>query len=146
MIAVIVSGHGGFATGMQQAIEQVIGEQPQFGAIDFTQEMSTAQLERKMSALIAQLDDGQGIAIMTDLLGGSPFRTASLLCQQNTGIEVITGANLQMIAELLLEREELTLTQFREQAIVRGRRGITSLADELLQSHPENKQVSHDGI
>ncbi len=31
MIAVILSGHGGFASGIAEAITQVIGEQPQFG-------------------------------------------------------------------------------------------------------------------
>jgi len=30
MLAVILSGHGAFASGLAQAVHQVIGEQPQF--------------------------------------------------------------------------------------------------------------------
>ncbi|MGL4771504.1 MAG: PTS galactosamine/N-acetylgalactosamine transporter subunit IIA, partial [Plesiomonas shigelloides] len=113
MITVILSGHGGFASGLDAAIRQVIGEQTQFAALDFPAEMSTAQLEQAMRQAIANHDSGEGIVFLTDLLGGTPFRTAALLSQERSDIEVVTGTNLQMVAEMLLERDELTLTEFR---------------------------------
>ncbi|MGR5065711.1 PTS galactosamine/N-acetylgalactosamine transporter subunit IIA [Photobacterium sp. DNB22_13_2] len=146
MIAVILSGHGGFASGIEQAIEQIIGTQTQFKAIDFPMESTTAQLDKAMRAAVQELDSGEGIVFLTDLLGGTPFRTASLISQERDDIQVVTGTNLQMAAEMLLERDELTLNEFRDQALICGHRGITSLADEMASKAPQQQEAVEDGI
>ncbi|WP_070963828.1 PTS galactosamine/N-acetylgalactosamine transporter subunit IIA [Vibrio sonorensis] len=146
MIAVVLSGHGAFASGLEAAIVQVIGEQPQFKAIDFPVDMTTPQLEEAMRNAISELDSGEGIVFLTDLLGGTPFRTASLLSQERQDIEVVTGTNMQMAAEMLLERDELTLTLFRQQAVECGHRGITSLFDEMNNNAEPKQAVEEDGI
>lgn len=145
MIAVILSGHGSFASGLAHAVRQIIGEQEQFKFIDFPESMTTEQLEAQMRKDIQEIDTKAGIVFLTDLLGGSPFRTASLLSQERSDIEVIAGTNLQMVAEMLLEREELSLQSFREQALVCGHRGMTSLFDELQKSSTAQQEVE-DGI
>lgn len=146
MIAVILSGHGGFASGIEKAIHQVIGEQQQFIALDFPEESTTQQLETQMRQAIQELDSGEGIVFLTDLLGGTPFRTASLLSQEREDIQVVTGTNLQMVAEMLLERDELKLIEFRDQAIECGHRGITSLAAEMALKDKTTTAEEHDGI
>lgn len=35
MLGIILTGHGGFASGMEKAMKQILGEQTQFIAIDF---------------------------------------------------------------------------------------------------------------
>ncbi|MDV6252725.1 PTS galactosamine/N-acetylgalactosamine transporter subunit IIA [Vibrio sp. EA2] len=146
MIAVILSGHGGFASGIEKAIHQVIGEQQQFIALDFPEASTTQQLEAQMRQAIQEIDSGEGIVFLTDLLGGTPFRTASLLSQQRDDIQVVTGTNLQMTAEMLLERDELKLIEFRDQAIECGHRGITSLAAEMALKDKTTTAEEHDGI
>lgn len=146
MIAVILSGHGGFASGIEKAIHQVIGEQQQFIALDFPEESTTQQLEAQMRQAIQEIDSGEGIVFLTDLLGGTPFRTASLLSQEREDIQVVTGTNLQMVAEMLLERDELKLIEFRDQAIECGHRGITSLAAEMALKDKTTTAEEHDGI
>ncbi|MCG9784268.1 PTS sugar transporter subunit IIA [Vibrio brasiliensis] len=146
MIAVILSGHGGFASGLAKAVFQVIGEQPQFKFIDFPEEATTPQLEKAMREAIEEIDSGEGIVFLTDLLGGTPFRTASLLSQERSDIEVVTGTNMQMAAEMLLERDELSLIEFRQQAVECGYRGITSLAEEMQQKAPIADTVEENGI
>lgn len=146
MIAVILSGHGGFASGIEKAIHQVIGEQQQFIALDFPEESTTQQLEAQMRQAIQEIDSGEGVVFLTDLLGGTPFRTASLLSQEREDIQVVTGTNLQMVAEMLLERDELKLIEFRDQAIECGHRGITSLAAEMALKDKTTTAEEHDGI
>lgn len=145
MIAVILSGHGSFATGLAHAVRQIIGEQDQFKFIDFPESMTTEQLETQMRQAIQDIDTQEGIVFLTDLLGGSPFRTASLISQERDDIEVIAGTNLQMVAEMLLERDELSLVDFREQALVCGHRGMTSLFDQL-QKDSVAQEEAEDGI
>ncbi len=146
MIAVILSGHGGFASGLAKAVFQVIGEQPQFKFIDFPEEATTPQLEQAMREAVEEIDSGEGIVFLTDLLGGTPFRIASLLSQERDDIEVVTGTNMQMATEMLLERDELSLVELRQQAVECGYRGITSLAAEMEQKTPIADTVEEDGI
>ncbi|WP_028866703.1 PTS galactosamine/N-acetylgalactosamine transporter subunit IIA [Psychromonas hadalis] len=133
MIGVIVTGHGQFAYGMQKAVERIIGEQEHVAFIDFPIESSTEILTEQLSSAIDKTQQGKGVVFFTDLLGGTPFRAASLLSNKQDDVEVLTGINLQMLIEMLLERDdqELTVTQFREQAIVCGLLGLTSLYDQL---------------
>lgn len=145
MIGVILTGHGHFATGMAAAIEQVIGEQEQFKVIDFTYSMTTDQLRDLYQNAIQELDDNDSIVFFTDLLGGSPFRIASLLATKNPKLKVITGTNLQMIVEMLLEKE-LTVEDFIEQALVCGKRGISTLSEQLNISKKSLIDIEGEGI
>lgn len=79
MLSIILTGHGGFASGMEKAMKQILGEQSQFIAIDFPETSSTALLTSQLEEAIAQLDCEDGIVFLTDLLGGTPFRVASTL-------------------------------------------------------------------
>jgi PTS system N-acetylgalactosamine-specific IIA component len=144
MIAVILSGHGGFASGLQQAVVQIIGEQEQFKAIDFPEGMTTLQLEMAMREAMTEIESADGVVFLTDLLGGSPFRTASLLSQEIENSEVVTGTNLQMVAEMLLERDGMRAEEFCSQALACGHRGMTCLSGELAKSHP--RETVEDGI
>ena len=107
MLSIILTGHGGFASGMEKAMKQILGEQSQFIAIDFPETSSTALLTSQLEEAIAQLDCEDGIVFLTDLLGGTPFRVASTLAMQKPGCEVITGTNLQLLLEMVLERDGL---------------------------------------
>ena len=127
MLSIILTGHGGFASGMEKAMKQILGEQSQFIAIDFPETSSTAQLTSQLEEAIAQLD----------CEGGTPFRVASTLAMQKPGCEVITGTNLQLLLEMVLEREGLSGEEFRVQALECGHRGLTSLVDELGRCHEE---------
>ncbi len=48
MLSIILTGHGGFASGMEKAMKQILGEQSQFIAIDFPETSSTAQLTSQL--------------------------------------------------------------------------------------------------
>lgn len=134
MLGIILCGHGGFASGLEQAMKQILGEQPQFVAIDFPQASTTALLTAQLQDAIASLDAQDDIVFLTDLLGGTPFRVASTLALQKPGREVITGTNLQLLLEMILERDGLSSEDFRLQALECGHRGLTSLVDELGRS------------
>lgn len=144
MIAVILAGHGHFGSGLGQAIHQIIGAQPNFSTIDFVEGISVAELETLMLMDVDRLDTRDGVIFLTDLLGGSPFRVASQIALQRDNIEVISGTNLQLCVEMLLEREELELTGLAKAAVRSGHNGLTRLADVLEVEHQDNS--SENGI
>ncbi|AGH82314.1 N-acetyl-galactosamine [Psychromonas sp. CNPT3] len=145
MLGVIISGHGGFASGMEKAMLQIVGLQDQVQAIDFPEESTSELLESQFKKAFAKVDSGDGVIFLTDLLGGTPFRTASMIALEKEKVEVITGCNLQMILESLLERDELTISDFKEFSLASGHRGMTSLKDELQKSKEPQKE-DEDGI
>ncbi|AHG20063.1 hypothetical protein Z042_10790 [Chania multitudinisentens RB-25] len=144
MLSIILSGHGGFASGLEQAMKQILGEQPQIVAIDFPESSTTALLQSQFEAALAQLDESEGLVFLTDLLGGTPFRVASTLAMQKPGREVLTGINLQLLLEMALERDGLSSKEFRLLALECGHRGLTSLADEM--EHQRTNDVAEEGI
>ncbi|EKO3570796.1 PTS sugar transporter subunit IIA [Vibrio metschnikovii] len=144
MLSVIISGHGAFASGMEKAMHQVIGAQEQCVAIDFPPESTTQQLQEQFRTAMENVGTQDGLVFITDLLGGSPFRIASTLALEHGNIEVITGANLQLILEMMLERDELNITEFREQALLCGHRGMTCLFDELAKQ--SQTEMACEGI
>jgi PTS system N-acetylgalactosamine-specific IIA component len=48
MIGIIITGHGLFATGIEKAVERIIGDQPQVTYVDFTVEINTDALNQQM--------------------------------------------------------------------------------------------------
>ncbi|QXC32231.1 PTS galactosamine/N-acetylgalactosamine transporter subunit IIA [Aeromonas sp. FDAARGOS 1407] len=146
MLGIIISGHGGFASGLAEAMEQILGEQPCVVAIDFPESSTTARLERQFAQAIPTVDQGDGVVFLTDLLGGTPFRVASLLAMRVPGREVITGTNLQLLLEMLLERDDLSASEFRIEALACGHRGLTSLADEMNKEQQTQAGLVEGGI
>ncbi|MCY1696514.1 PTS sugar transporter subunit IIA [Enterobacter sp. RHB15-C17] len=138
MLSIILTGHGGFASGLEKAMKQILGEQEQFVAIDFPDTSTTALLTSQLERAIADLGDAEDIVFLTDLLGGTPFRVASTMAMEKPGWEVITGTNLQLLLEMVMERDGLSSEAFRLQALECGHRGLTSLVDELGRCRDEN--------
>ncbi|MBP1133239.1 MULTISPECIES: PTS galactosamine/N-acetylgalactosamine transporter subunit IIA [unclassified Serratia (in: enterobacteria)] len=144
MPGIVITGHGGFASGLLQAVEQVVGPQENCVAVNFPEQMSTAQLNVALGAALAEVTQPDGVVFLTDMLGGSPFRCASELADLHGDCEVLTGVNMQLAAEMMLEREGLSLDEFREVALACGKRGLTSLWHERRRVKCEDVQT--DGI
>lgn len=105
MIGIIVSGHGHFATGLVSALKLLAGEPEALETVDFEAEDSIERLEEKQRAAISALADAEGILLMTDLRGGSPFNVAARLAMENSALEVVTGSSLPMLVEAYMSRQ-----------------------------------------
>ena len=80
------------------------------------------QLERAQQYL-QQLEQGDGVLILTDLYGSTPSNIACKLC--NDKIKVVTGLNLPMLIKVL-NYPALSLHNLVEKAIDGGREGVVS--------------------
>ncbi len=106
MIGIIVTGHGNFASGLTSSVKLIAGMPENYEAVDFVQEHSVADLEANLVEAIDKLKDCEdGILIFTDLVGGSPFKTAvELSLKREEKIAVLSGTNLGMLMEISLSR------------------------------------------
>lgn len=104
MIGLIITGHGNFATGLTSSVNLIGGEQANYVAVDFLAEYSTDDLDRELRSAMDRLSECDGIIVMSDLPGGSPFKTAVVCGQDYKDVRVIAGTNLPMICEIAMAR------------------------------------------
>lgn len=105
MIGIIVTGHGNFGTGVSSSVKLIAGTPEHYEAIDFVQEDSVEDLERKLMDAVKKLNECDSIIIFTDLVGGSPFKTAvEVSMKSETKIIVLGGTNLGMLIETSMAR------------------------------------------
>lgn len=126
MIGCIVTGHGNFAPGLSAAVEMIAGKQEQFEVVPFLEEEPLETFEAKLQeALLKLLNETTGVIIFSDLLGGTPFRTAMIAAAPYTNVEVITGTNLPMLIEIgLLRTFEDDIQGLADKAVEVGQQGI----------------------
>lgn len=130
MIGMILVTHGRLAEEFVNAMEHVVGEQPDVSTICIGPNDDMEARRREIATAIKRVDTGKGAIILTDLFGGTPSNLAiSLLKSGKT--EVIAGINLPMLIRLAGARKDLDLTAAVTAAREAGRNYIT-VASEFL--------------
>ena len=125
MIGLVVTGHGHFADGLHTSAKMIAGENENVKYVNFEDGMSTETLAEKLSAAYNELAACDGIVVLSDLPGGSPFKTAIevAVALPVKKIEVLAGTNLPMIVT------GVTMIDFEEDP--------AALAEELLTTGKE---------
>ena len=130
MIGMILVTHGRLAEEFVHAMEHVVGEQADVATICIGPNDDMEARRREIANAIKRVDSGNGVAILTDLFGGTPSNLAiSLLKRGKT--EVIAGINLPMLIRLAGARKDMELPAAVTAAREAGRNYIT-VASEFL--------------
>lgn len=111
MVNLIIVCHGGLADGLLNAMELIVGPQEGVVAIRLDEQDPIDQLETRIETAVQTRLAGQEVLILVDLFGASPFNVSSRVANRNPGVEVITGANLPMLVETVLQRESASLKE-----------------------------------
>lgn len=86
---------------------------------DTPSELVLAEAER----LIAHLDEGDGVLVLTDIYGATPARLANTLLNRHQQLRVLAGVNLPMVVRAL-NYSGLDLDAVAEKALAGGRDGV----------------------
>ena len=99
MIGIVVTGHGLFAEGIQSSANMIAGVNENARYVCSKEGMSTENLAEKLNEAFAELGNCDGIVVLSDLPGGSPFKTAVECSMEHPDkqIIVLSGTNLPMI-------------------------------------------------
>ncbi|NCP11863.1 MAG: PTS sugar transporter subunit IIA [Sphingomonadales bacterium] len=134
MIGLILVTHGRLAEEFVTAMEHVVGPQKGIATVCIGPNDDMEGRRREIAHAIAEVDDGDGAIILTDLFGGTPSNLAISLMDQGR-IEVIAGVNLPMLIRLEGARRLMSVGDAVCAAKDAGRKYI-SVASELLGSSP----------
>jgi len=132
LVGIIVVSHGNLADGLLDAMRMITGEQEGVVAISLKESDAPEDLGEHIKEVLPEVDDGDGILIMADLFGATPFNASSrLYLELDNKIEIITGANLPMLVETVICREGNDLQSVFACALQSGKEGIQSLPESI---------------
>lgn len=132
MVGIVIVTHGNMAHGILESMQMITGEQAQVVPVVLEEDKSPEDLSELIKHAIKEVDDGNGVLIMVDLFGATPFNvSARLYLESDHSIEVITGLNLPMLVETVITRGENDLKTVFETAQNAGISGIKSIPDNL---------------
>jgi mannose PTS system EIIA component len=108
MIGLVLVTHGHLATEFRAALEHVVGPQRQIEAVTIGPEDDVEQARKDILDAVKRVDSGEGVAILTDMFGGTPSNLAISVMSQPK-VEVLAGINLPMLIKLAKVRETCAL-------------------------------------
>lgn len=136
LIGIVVVTHGSLALGFVKAAELILGAQEQLQAIELSADEDVDLTKKRLSLAIGEVDQGEGVMILTDMFGGTPSNLA-LTFHVESKVEVIMGANLPILLKLLSSRAGT-------EASVDGSRPLAELATHIAEYGKKNIQVATD--
>lgn len=105
MIGVLVATHGEMAKGIFDAIDMICGTQEKFQIVSLKRGQDAESFGEEIGEIITELNDGDGVVILVDLLGATPMNQSALNLYKSETVEVITGVNLPMVVTATMERD-----------------------------------------
>jgi PTS system mannose-specific IIA component len=105
MIGLVIVTHGRLAVEFRAALEHVVGPQSQIEAISIGPDDNGEQCRRDIIEAVKRVDSGDGVAILTDMFGGTPSNLA-ISVMSRPRVEVLAGINLPMLVKLAKVRGE----------------------------------------
>lgn len=127
MIGIIVMTHGSFSEEIIKSCELIAGPAERIAALKLSRNDNIDDLNRDFVEKLKELDDGDGVLVLTDLLGGSPSNIASLNLKKGGKFHTLTGINLPMLLEALINREGKNLEELAEACVEAGKIGINHI-------------------
>ncbi len=135
MIGLVLVTHGRLAEELTGALEHVVGPQTHIASVCIGPDDDMERRRADIMESVAQVDDGDGVVLLTDMFGGTPSNLA-ISIMEKAKVEVIAGVNLPLLVKLASVRETENLTDAVEAAQKAGRKYI-NIASQLLAEEPD---------
>ena len=130
MVGILVVSHGGLADALIASVQSLVGNLQRTRGVSIWPKEKEEEVKDRVRKEIAEVDDGDGVVILTDILGGTPTNL-SLSFLEKERVEVVTGVNMPMLLTLSSYQKRGSLREIGRLVKKSGRRSII-LANEIL--------------
>ncbi len=122
MVGILLLTHAPLGQAFIAAASHVFRASPaQVEAIDVIADQNPDDVRALAQAAIARVNDGSGVLVITDVVGGTPANCTLQLCVPGE-VEVIAGISLPMLLRAITYRHD-TLDIVLEMALAGGQNG-----------------------
>lgn len=129
MIGVVVATHGKLAEEMIRTAAAVVG--PLELVVPVSVVATSPDMRGDLKAAIQRVDQGEGVLLLTDLLGGSPTNLCVSFLKERK-VEVVTGVNLIMLLKLsALRASGKSIAELAHDLAEAGQKSIGHVSDSL---------------
>lgn len=122
MIGIIITTHDHLADSLLKTAEAILGEQSCVETLNIEPGTIGRQeeIEHFANDLLTKVDE---VVWLVDMFGGTPFRYASYCVINDSRQSLVTGVNLPMVLQALVNRE-LSASELTEQLTVEAKQTI----------------------
>ena len=132
MIGILLVTHNGLGDSLLDCVQHVLGTMPpNLKALPVRVGDDPQRKEDEVRALIAQLDTGYGVLLLSDAFGATPSNIARKLCEPGR-VEGIAGVNLPMLLRAVCNSRK-PLAEVAHKALEGGRECIIPMDSESEQ-------------
>lgn len=138
MVGLVIASHGHLAEELVSTAAQIVGQLANVATCSVVPGSSADDVKTQIREAVGAVDDGDGVIVLADLIGGSPCTQSLSLCRQ-VHIEVVTGVNLPMLLKANALRSapaKASLTELAHELTSYGQRNITCATDVLRAKSP----------
>lgn len=129
MVGILLITHNGLGDSLIDCVRHVLGVVPaHLKSLSVLANDDPARKEEEGRALIAQLDKGRGVLLLSDMYGATPSNIARRLCQPGR-VEGVAGVNLPMLLRVACYCSQ-PLDELVQRALVGGKECIVSINAE----------------
>ena len=122
-VGIVIVTHGSIGQSMIDAAEFIVGQSlDDVRCVAYQQSGQARTHEAELEAVISDSDAGDGVLILTDLMGASPANKALQLMPSGKSV-LVSGLNLAMLLRVCNYRER-SLIDLADIAVEGARRGI----------------------
>lgn len=104
-LPIILASHGPFAQGALECAQMLMGEQESIHIISVLVDSNINNLRQEMQSSYKKLNQGNGVIILVDIMGGTPCNLASELLISHDDVLLFCGFNIPVLLEVLNNRE-----------------------------------------
>lgn len=131
MVGLVIASHGHLAEEFVATARQIVGELDNVVTCSVEPGASPEQLRERLKEAVGEVEQGDGVVVLADLLGGTPCNQSLSLCQQ-AHLEIVTGVNLPMVLKAnSLRRTVGTAAELADQLTAYGQKNIACVTGRL---------------
>lgn len=128
-VGVLIISHDGIGHALLDTANTALGQCPlEVRLLSASRDCDPDELLGAGQRLVAELDRGDGVLVLTDLFGSTPSNIATRLMLGGR-VRIVAGVNLPMLIRVL-NYPRLALDELVEKAVSGGLDGIFSVAKE----------------
>lgn len=129
MVGILLITHNGLGDSLVDCVRHVLGVAPQhLMTMSVLAGDDPVKKEEEARSLLAQLDKGQGVLLLSDVFGATPCNIA-LRLRQPGRVEGVAGVNLPMLLRVTCNSNK-TLAELVQRALEGGRECIVTINSE----------------